>query len=102
VCLDPKEKKSANIVVSEVEGEISIYINSLPTLCFHLSGGWTMGLIFMCGLMFLCFLLIRSVGLERIPCVCSCCWYGHSELHFGKDDVAKERVTCSLLKKESS
>ena len=32
----------------------------------RLSGGWTVGLIFMCVLMSLCFLLIRSAGLQ--PC----------------------------------
>jgi hypothetical protein len=61
-CPDRKfkqEKKYANMIVNEAE--------SLPTIfqfVIRLSGGWTLRLIFMCMLILLCFLLIRSTGLE--------------------------------------
>ena len=60
VCLDRKykqEKKSANVVISELEEEhldiVIIYL-LFSQFVFHLSGGWTAVLIFMCVLMFLC------------------------------------------------
>ena len=71
-CPDRKfkqEKKSTNMVISEAEERIPGYGNSLPTIlsvCHSLEWWMDTGLIFMCVLMLLCFLLIRSAGLE--PC----------------------------------
>jgi hypothetical protein len=33
---------------------------------------------------------------EHITCMCFWCWYGHSDVYFGKDSAIKERVTCPL------
>ena len=69
-CPDRKykqEKKSANMVISEIGGGTSLYGNFYLLFfqfVFHLSGGWTAVLIFMFVLMFLCLLPIRPVGLE--------------------------------------
>ena len=65
-CPDRKykqEKKSANVVISETGGGTSGYGNSLPfvlLVCLHLSGGWTVVLISMCVLMFLCFISYQA------------------------------------------
>uniref|UniRef100_A0ACD5X409 Uncharacterized protein n=1 Tax=Avena sativa TaxID=4498 RepID=A0ACD5X409_AVESA len=35
---------------------------------------------------------------EWLACFCSWCWYGRSEVHFGKDRAPEERASCSLNK----
>jgi hypothetical protein len=60
-CLNRKGKKSANMVVSEVGGTSGY--GKFFQYFVHLSGGLTLGLIFMCVLMFPYFLLTRSEGL---------------------------------------
>jgi hypothetical protein len=44
-------------------GMVTLYLLFFQFV-IRLSGGWTLGLIFMCVLMFFCFLLVRSAGLE--------------------------------------
>lgn len=72
VCLDHKfnqDNTSTNMVISEAEGEqldlIIFYL--LFLVCHSPNGGWTMGPIFMYVRMLLCYLNIRSMGLE--PCL---------------------------------
>nr|AAL86507.1 putative retrotransposon polyprotein [Oryza sativa Japonica Group]AAP52703.1 retrotransposon protein, putative, Ty1-copia subclass [Oryza sativa Japonica Group] len=72
-CLEHKDKKSANMSISE--------------------GGGTSGY----GQER--FLLV--VG-KRFACGCSLCWYGRSEVYFGKVRGTKERATCPFNKEESS
>jgi hypothetical protein len=64
-----KEKKSANMVINETGGGTSGYGNPLPYVfqfVIHLSGVWTVVLISMCMLIYLCLHPFRSAGLE--PC----------------------------------
>lgn len=67
-----KQKKSANMVISDAGGT-SEYGRSRLLL----------------------------VDGERIACSCSWCWYGRSEVYFGKDRTAEERAACPLHKEES-
>nr|AAL31017.1 unknown protein [Oryza sativa Japonica Group] len=44
------------------------------------------------------FLLVDG---KRVACGCSWCWYGQSEVYFGKDRAAEERAACPFNKEES-
>jgi hypothetical protein len=114
LCPDRKfkqEKKSTNIVVSEVEGGTFGYGNSLPTvvLVCH-SPEWWMGAeanIHVCtdASLFSPYQVSRTGALlmeNRSHTTCSWCWYGHSEVHFEKDGAIEECAACLLNQKESS
>jgi hypothetical protein len=62
-------RKIVNMVIGETAAGTSGYGNYLPQFfqfVVHLSGGLIQELIFMCVVMFPCYLLIRSAGLP--PC----------------------------------
>jgi hypothetical protein len=64
-----KVKKSANMVINETGGGTSGMVILYPIFfqsVIHLSGGWTVVLISMCVLIYLCLHPFRSAGVE--PC----------------------------------
>jgi len=58
-----EEKKSVNMVIGEAEEGTSGVLLFFQSV-IHLSDGWILGLMFMCVLTSLCFLLIRPATLE--------------------------------------
>ncbi|CAN6298820.1 unnamed protein product [Urochloa humidicola] len=70
-CPNRKGAKSANMVISETGGT---------------SGYGRRGYLLADG--------------ERHPCACSWCWYGQSEVYFGKDRAVEERAACPYNQEE--
>jgi hypothetical protein len=42
-----------------------------------------------------------SVLRQWVTCLCSWCWHGRSEVHFGEDHAAEEHAACPFYEQES-
>ncbi|EEE52291.1 hypothetical protein OsJ_34283 [Oryza sativa Japonica Group] len=108
-CPERKDRKCANMVISE-GGGTSGYGKILPIVLFvfHSPDWWvdTGANIHVCADISLFssyqvrerFLLVDG---KRVAYGCLWCWYGRSEVYFGKDRAAEERATCPFNKEES-
>jgi hypothetical protein len=87
---------------------VGMIIYPMSFQCFNLLlGGLILVQMFMCVLMLRCSLLTKSPGFihddeEWVTIFCSWCWHGRTEVNFGKDRAAEERVACPFYQQESS
>ena len=100
------QKKSANVVIGDAEKGTSGYGNhaTILSVC-HLPNWWidTGANIHVCAdiSLFSSYQVTRTgsvlIGNDS-KCGCSWCWYGRSEVYFGKDRATEEHAACPLNK----
>jgi hypothetical protein len=85
----PKQK-TVNMVVSSSGGGTSGYGNLSSVLSVFQSTSWwldTGANVHVCS-------NASLLSSNQVTCFCSWCWDGRSDINFGKDRAAEERVAC--------